>query len=563
MEKKGIAIGQSDFDGLIKEDCYFVDKTLLIRDIIKSKAQVTLITRPRRFGKTLNMYMLKSFFENNSELEVRNQSKRHLFSGLKIEKAGDSYMEHFGKYPVIMLSFKSTKKPSWEESYSYLKYLINEEFHRHRYVLDTDVIEENKKEQFRRIVNNTAEQIEYEQSVRFLSECLFKYYKKEVVILFDEYDVPLDSAWNGQYYASMISFIRSLFEAAFKDNSNVAFAVLTGCLRVSQESIFTGLNNLDVASVASYGYSEYFGFTQEEVDAMLDYYGLTSKRDEIREWYDGYLFGKTNVYNPWSVIKRIAALRINPDCYPEPYWVNTSGNDIVKKLVKKVADSNARSELETLMAGGTIEKPVNENITYTDMDSTVDNLWNFLFFTGYLKKISETFVNHKRHFKLAIPNTEIETIYQDQISDWFKETIKTSALPQEFIQALIAGDKETARKRMSSLLMQSISYFDSAESYYHGFLTALLLKADDYAVKSNRETGIGRSDIVLLPNLRVQPVIIIEAKIALKYGDMEAKCKEALQQIETNRYADEFIEDGYSNILKYGIAFYKKECLLE
>jgi hypothetical protein len=361
----------------------------------------------------------------------------------------------------------------------------------------------------------------------------------------------------------MISFIRSLFESSLKDNKSLAFAVMTGCLRISQESIFTGLNNPVMASIASFDYSEYFGFTQEEVDAMLEYYGLEAKREEIRDWYNGYLFGNTTVYNPWSVIMRVTDLKKNYDSFPLPHWANTSGNDIVRKLINKVVDANAQSELETLMAGGTITKPINENITYNDIESSVDNLWNFLFFTGYLKKVSETIIKNKRYFELAIPNTEVETIYQDQISAWFEKAIKESNIPQEFVQALIAGDKETAQKRLSTMLMKSISYFDNAESYYHGFLTALFVKVENYEVKSNRETGDGRCDIFMRPQMDdTMPVIIIEAKIAAKRTDKAAKCQEALQQIETNRYADEFIEDGYTNILKYGIAFYKKECLI-
>ncbi|MDR1815007.1 MAG: ATP-binding protein [Tannerella sp.] len=563
MKKKGIAIGESDFDALIREDCYYVDKSLFIKDVLESKAKITLITRPRRFGKTLNMNMLKSFLENNSELDIRNECKRHLFNGLKIEQEGDRYMQHFGQYPVIMLTFKSTKKPTWEESYWYLKNLIHDEFSRHLYLLDKGVLSSDEEELYRRIYHKTAEQSEFEYSVRFLSECLFKYYKKKAVILLDEYDVPLDSAWNGNYYETMISFIRSLFEAALKDNTNLAFAVMTGCLRISQESIFTGLNNPAMASIASFDYSEYFGFTQEEVDAMLEYYGFEGKHKEIREWYDGYLFGNVTVYNPWSVIKRIASLQSNYDSFPDLYWANTSGNDIVRKLIDKVVDGNAQSELETLMAGGTITKPINENITYNDIDSSVDNLWNFLFFTGYLKKVSEDFTGEQRKFQLSIPNKEVFQIYRLQISQWFNKTVEVSNIPQEFVRALIAGDKETAQQRLSTMLMRSISYFDAAESYYHGFLTAMFVKVENYEVKSNRETGDGRCDIFFRPYLRVQPLIIIEAKIAPAYKALETKCQEALQQIETNRYADEFIEDGYANIIKYGIAFYKKECLIQ
>jgi hypothetical protein len=562
MEKKGIAIGQSDFDSLIREDCYYVDKSLFIRDILKSKAQVTLITRPRRFGKTLNMNMLKSFLEYNCELRMDNKSKRHLFEGLKIEQAGKQYMDKFGQYPVIFLSLKELKRNSWDGAYNAFKDCIYDEYQRHIKIADTENITAADKLKLRRFLNREALDSDFPHSLKFLSDCLNAYYGRQVVILIDEYDVPLESAFNKGYYDNMIDLLRPLLSSALKDNKSVVLAVLTGCLRVSQESIFTGLNNLEIASIASNKYSEYFGFTQEEVDEMLKYYGFEAKREEIRDWYNGYLFGDVTVYNPWSVIKRVTDLQDKYDSFPLPHWANTSGNDIIRKLIDKVADDNSKRELETLMSGGAIEKLINENITYNDIDSSVDNLWNFLFFTGYLKKISETFKGNKRFFTLAIPNIEVETIYQDQISQWFEKSMKDSDIPQEFIRALIAGDVETARKRLSTMLMKSISFFDAAESYYHGFLTALFVKVENYEVKSNRETGDGRCDIFMRPYWRELPVIIIEAKIAPAYSAMEAKCQEALQQIETNRYADEFIEDGYTNIIKYGIAFYKKECLI-
>ncbi|MDR1746354.1 MAG: ATP-binding protein [Tannerella sp.] len=562
MDKKLIKIGDSIFDSQAA-NYYYVDKSLLIKELLDHPAEVTLITRPRRFGKTLNMYMLKSFFEYNSELRKDHGSKRRLFDGLKIEQAGDNYMQHFGQYPVIFLSFKEAKAKKWEQSYNALKECFYAEYERHINIADSEKLTEAGKIRFRRFLDRAALNSDFPSAIKFLSDCLNSHYDRQVVILIDEYDVPLDAAHTGGFYDTMIDLVRSMFSTSLKDNDSLAFAVMTGCLRISQESIFTGLNNPVIASIASYDYSEHFGFTQKEVDDMLKYFGLEDKREEIRNWYDGYLFGKANVYNPWSVIKRITTLLRNYDSYPEPYWANTSGNDIIRKLIDRVADDDAKRELETLMAGGTIEKPINENITYNDIDSSVDNLWNFLFFTGYLKKVSETIIKNKRHFEFAIPNTEVEAIYQDQICQWFDKTVKDSNIPQEFVHALISGDKETAQKRLSTMLMKSISYFDNAESYYHGFLTALFVRTPEYEVKSNRETGDGRCDIFMRPYWREKPVILIEAKIAPAYNALVAKCQEALQQIETNRYADEFIEDGYTNILKYGIAFYKKECLIQ
>jgi len=559
MEKKGIAIGNSDFDALIEGDCYYVDKSLFIRDILDAKAMVTLITRPRRFGKTLNMNMLKSFFEYNSELRTDNHNKRHLFNGLQIENAGEQYMNQFGQFPVIFLSFKELKTSSWDASFYAFKDCIYNEYQRHINIRNSEKMTEADRDKFNSFLKRDALDSDFPHSVRFLSDCLSDYYGRKVVILIDEYDVPLESAWSGDYYDKMINLIRPLFSSSLKDSKSLAFAVLTGCLRISQESIFTGLNNPVMASIASFHYSEYFGFTQPEVDEMLEYYDLMSKRDEIRDWYNGYLFGNVNVYNPWSVIKRVTDLRKYYDAYPEMYWVNTSGNDIVKTLIKKVVDSNVKTELETLMSGGTIEKAINENITYGDIYGSVDNLWNFLFFTGYLKKVSERFNNNRRCFTLAIPNTEVETIYQEQIANWFKQSVKDSGDRQAFIRALIAGDDKTAGQLLSRLLARSISYFDAAESYYHGFLTALLVGIEDYDVKSNRETGEGRTDVFMRPVMRQFPVIIVEAKIAKRYDALEEKSREALQQIEDNRYDDEFTADGYTNIFKYGIAFYKKE----
>ncbi|MDR1719414.1 MAG: ATP-binding protein [Dysgonamonadaceae bacterium] len=563
MEKKAIGIGNSIFDSRIEKGCYYVDKTLLVKDLLDSKATVTLITRPRRFGKTLNMFMLKSFFEDNTRLEYDNKSKRHLFDGLKITQAGEGYMQHFGQYPVIMMSLKGAKQPTWEMSYSALRGYIYDEYSRHAYLLKQGLLDDGEAVQFRQILDKSASQEDFQIAIRLLTGYLYKYCQKKTVILIDEYDVPLESAWSNGYYIEMTGFIRSVFEAALKDNPYLEFAVMTGCLRISKESIFTGLNNPAMVSIISSRYAEHFGFTQAEVDEMLAYYGLMSKREEIREWYDGYLFGQTEVYNPWSVINRVSDLNAYIDSYPEPYWINTSGNMIIRELVEKVVDENVQNDLETLMAGGTIEKMINENITYSDAYDKVDNLWNFLFFTGYLKKVGEIFINSRRHFVLAIPNIEVSTIYQDQIRAWFERAVKTNNYTQALVTALVAGDIVGVQQTLSEALMKSISYFDAAESFYHGFLTALLVSTSHYDVKSNRETGSGRSDIFLCPRTRQLPVIIIETKIANSFDTLEAKCTEALKQIETRRYADEFIADGYRQILKYGIAFYKKECLLE
>jgi hypothetical protein len=562
MEIKPLLIGDSIFDNRIERNCYYVDKTLLVRDLLDNPAAATLITRPRRFGKTLNMFMLKSFFENNSELWQDNKDKRHLFNGLKIEQAGERYMQHCGRYPVIFLSFKEAKAGSWDESYNALKKCIYTEYARHINIVDSEKMPKTDVCIFRRFLDRTAFDSDFPDAIKFLSDCLYKYYGQKVVILIDEYDVPLESAWTGEYYDRMISLVRAMFSSSLKDNSSLAFAVMTGCLRISKESIFTRLNNPAMISIVSNLYSEHFGFTQQEVDEMLDYYGLMSKREEMKNWYDGYLFGDTEVYNPWSIINYVSELRIKLNTYPKAYWANSSGNDIVRKLINKVVDDNAQSELETLMSDGYITKEINESITYIEAYNNIDNLWNLLFFTGYLKKTGEVEEGGVNKTVLTIPNREVHTIYRQQISEWFEQTVKRDRISQDLVGALMSGDTATAEQVLSNVLLRSISYFDTVESFYHGFLTALLAGTGEYEVKSNRETGNGRSDIFMRPKSYRLPVILIETKISATYEAMQAKSREALQQIEDKRYADEFVAEGYPRILKYGIAFFKKECLV-
>jgi len=565
MEKKLIKIGDSIFDSQIENSHYYVDKTLLIKDLLDHPGEVTLITRPRRFGKTLNMFMLQSFFEYNSELWKGNKSKRYLFNGLKIEQAGERYMQHFGQYPVIFLSLKEAKAGSWEQSYDALKKTIYREYERHINIAESKKMTEPTKIRFRRFLNYEALDSDFHDSIRFLSDCLHDYYGRKVVILIDEYDVPLESAFTSKYYDKMIVLIRAMFSSALKDSESLAFAVMTGCLRITKESIFTGLNNPAMISIVSSLYSEHFGFTQPEVDAMLEYYGLMSKREVMKDWYDGYLFGKTEVYNPWSIINCVRELTVDIDTTPKAFWANSSGNDIVRQLLDMVVDDNVQSELETLMAGGSILKEINEAITYMDAFSSVDNLWNLLFFTGYLKKTGEvTDDDGITKTVLTIPNREVFTIYHQQIRQWFKNTLTQNKYPQQIIAALIAGDAATAEKLLSDVLLKSISYYDTAEKFYHGFLTALLTGTGEYEVKSNRETGEGRSDIFMRPRRGDRlPVIIIEVKIAAARTDKAAKSQEALQQIEDKHYADEAIAEGYTKILKYGIAFFKKECVIK
>ncbi len=556
-EYRPLPIGTEDFKKIIQNDAYYVDKTLLIKELLDNKSDVTLFTRPRRFGKTLNMSMLKYFFEDTGE-EVLNAEHRTLFDGLKIMDAGEKYTSQMQQYPVISLTLKSAKQANFEDAYFKLKEEITDEFIRHRSILSDNKLEDSQKEQYRRIMDGKAEQKEYSGALKFLSKCLFQATGQKSIILIDEYDVPLENSYFRGFYNEMIDFIRSLFESALKTNPNLQFAVITGCLRISKESIFTGLNNLRIVSILDETYGEYFGFIPKEVETMAAYYGVEERMDDIRRWYDGYLFGNSEVYNPWSVVNFMTDLRANKNAFGRPYWANTSSNDIVRDLIHK-ADGTAREELETLMAGGTIRKPVHEDITYEDIQSNQDNLWNFLFFTGYLKKVSEEFEKRKRYLILTIPNDEVLTIYEDKISEWFDEQIKTHDLTVLY-EALFDGDAQTLERELGVLLETSISYLDSAESFYHGFLMGVLQNLDGYVKKSNLESGKGRYDICVYHRNGVSPAAVIELKKVKKKKLMEQAAEEALEQIVRFDYDKPLAEKGYEECWHVGIGFFSKQC---
>ncbi|GHV12215.1 hypothetical protein AGMMS49938_04310 [Fibrobacterales bacterium] len=575
-----LPIGTEFFDEMIEKGYYYIDKTLLIQEILDKRSKVNLFTRPRRFGKTLNQTMLKCFFEDTSIISEESREKRvereewkppwakdkrHLFNGLKIEAAGEGrYMEEQGKYPVIFLTLKGAKHDSWEASYASLKGMISNEFRRHDYVIKTGKLKPANKEKFERLVANKGEPDDYTDSLRFLSECLNTYHGKKTIILIDEYDVPLESAWFAGFYKSMIDFIRSFFGLALKTNDSLEFAVLTGCLRISKESIFTGLNNLNIVSIVSRSYAEYFGFIPAEVEAMLCYYKMENRRDIIKSWYNGYIFGNnTQIYNPWSIINAVSDLKDFPNAYPKPYWSNTSSNSIVRTLIDK-ADDAAKKDLETLVAGGFIQKIIHEDITYDEIDKEINNLWNFLFFTGYLTKFGESMEGDKIVLDLKVPNRELHYIFNTKIEDWFREKIRQKDYSKLYT-AILAGDTDSFEKEISDVLFQSISYLDNSESFYHGLLVGILAKLQDWSLKSNREAGWGRSDIYLkYKNFRGK-AIIFELKYAEKVMGLEAKCDEALAQIEKNKYTADLEEDGYrpENIIKYGIAFSGKNCMVK
>lgn len=561
MENKAISIGIENYKQIIDKEYYYIDKTLFIKDLLDKGGAVNVFTRPRRFGKTLALSMIKTYFEKETDLQGDVTDNSHYFEGKNILNAGEKYTRHMGKYPVISLSLKSAKQPDFQMAYASLQYEIIGEYRRHSYVLNGNVLMQEEEERYRKIMAEKAENIDYARALKFLSDCLKKYHETGVIILIDEYDVPLENSFFRGFYDEMIDFIRSLFESALKTNDSLEFAVITGCLRISKESIFTGLNNLGINSILTENYAEYFGFTQTEVEKMLKDYDLEEKIPEVKEWYDGYLFGDTEVYNPWSVINYVYEALANRNAFPKPYWSNTSSNSIVRSLVEK-ADEEAKAEIEVLIQGGTIEKPVHEDITYEDIDKSQDNLWNFLFFTGYLKKTKEALIEETIHLTMKIPNREVRYIFRNTIQDWFRQHLEKTDLSTLY-KAVLEGDCETFANEVTDQLLECISYNDYKEDYYHGFLCGLLKGCKGYRVISNRESGTGRYDIVMrYPSARGK-AMIMEIKMADTFDGLEAGCDKALQQIEDRRYDAELLKDGYRNITKYGICFYKKECMVK
>ena len=556
MSWKPLPIGVDNFENLIRNGYYFADKTLFIRELLDMKGEVNLFTRPRRFGKTLNMSMLRCFFEKSGE------DPAVLFSGTKILEAGEQYLSHMGRYPMISLSLKSMKQPSLELSLAMLKKAVGAEFSRHwQAVHDSGKLTGAALERYVRLRDLNGSDADYADALKYLSECLHACFGEKAVILIDEYDVPLENAWFHGFYDDVLFPVRSLFESALKTNDNLAFAVVTGCLQISRESIFTGLNNLRILSVTDDSCSEYFGFTQQDVDQMLAFYDLSDRTEAVKQWYDGYCFGNTEVYNPWSVINFVSSCRRNRNALPRPYWSNTSSNDIVRILVEK-SDLSVRREIETLIEGSSITKPVHEDITYEDMQSTQDNLWNFLFFTGYLKKLREFQEEENIYIEMTIPNREVRYIYKNTVLHWFEEKTEKKELSPLY-ESILNGDAGKMAEILSENLMETISFYDYQESYYHGFLAGMLKNIGNYIVLSNREAGNGRPDIVLkYPSIRGKAVII-EIKVAGSWKELEKKCTEALKQIEEKNYEAELRREGYQDIMKYGVAFYRKECMVK
>ncbi|SFC49671.1 AAA family ATPase [Clostridium uliginosum] len=554
MKFKPLPIGVDDFEKLITRNYYYIDKTLLIKDLLDNKADVNLFTRPRRFGKTLNISMLQHFFENSEK------DNSYLFEDLNIMKTGEKYISHMGKYPVINLSLKSAKQPTFELALKCIKDELVDEFRRHDYILKSDKLSKEK-EEYERIERKESGQELYVTALKFLSQCLEKYHGKKVIILIDEYDVPLENAFFEGFYDEMIAFIRSLFESALKTNSSLEFSVITGCLRISKESIFTGLNNLEIISILNKSYDEYFGFTQEEVSKMLGDYDLNEKETLIKEWYNGYIFGDAEVYNPWSAVRFVKDLGVDKNRFPSSYWANTSSNSIVKSLIEK-ADTKTKQEIELLIEGKTIEKLVHEDITYDEIYDSMDNLWNFMFFTGYFKKVSERMDEEDNHYlELSIPNREVKYIFRTKILKWFEEKVKAKDLSKLYT-SIINGEAEIFEEELGRLLMETISFNDSYENFYHGFVVGALANMHDYIVKSNREGGKGRSDLFIKSVSKRGVAIVIEFKIAKKIDHLEKRAEDALKQIEDKGYDMELRSEGYKNIIRYGISFCEKDCYI-
>ena len=569
---KKIGIGYENYKEFVDQDMYYIDKTLLIRDVVEKGGKVTLFTRPRRFGKTLALSTLQTFYEDERKDDGTHVDNSRYFEGKKIMEADDRILSKMGKYPVIKLSLKSAKQPDYKTAVLQLRNEIVAEFDRHAYLNKAENLEFAQMQEFRELLRPVktrdiktdqdlqAEIGRYVTALKTLSVCLKKYHGENVIILLDEYDVPLENAYYNGFYDEMVGFIRSLFESCLKTNDVLEFAVVTGCLRISKESIFTGLNHLMINSIRGEEFSEGFGFTEEETVKMLCDYGMEDRIPEAKDWYNGYIFGKEEIYNPWSIINYVYSIARNGMQFPEAYWSNTSSNQIIKDMVWQ-ADEDMRKELNTLIEGGTIEKIIHENITYDDIHESEDNLWNFLFFTGYMKKVSERQDGEDVYVTMKIPNREIRSVYRNQISNWFDKVVKDSD-KSILYKAVLEGDTDRIEEYVSDLLFQSISTFDSYEGFYHGFFLSLIYGIPGYSVKSNREEGNGRPDIALYPYRPKDPAIIFEVKVCRNFNQMEAGLQKAYDQIRDQKYEEGILEDGYIGSKSYGICFCKKSCIV-
>ena len=553
-----LPVGIENFEEIRKLGFYYIDKTRLIEQLLQGWGKVTLFTRPRRFGKTLNMSMLKSFFEIDTD--------KTLFDGLYISGNKALCDDHMGKYPVIFLSLKDVEGLEFASAKRMLCTIIDREIDRHYYLKTSDALTDEDRTLFTKMLHGHDDNIE--DSIRMLSQLLYKHYGQKVVILIDEYDVPLDKAFQNGYYKEMVSIIRGLFGQALKTNEFLQFAVLTGCLRVSKESIFTGLNNFEINSIVDIDHDEQFGFTDDEVMKLLLDYDRSERYPDVKEWYDGYHFGNADIYCPWDVINFAKKLVTDPSARPSAFWINSSGNDMVKRFVDK-ADQTTRDEIEKLVAGGFVEKQLRLDLTYDEIDNTIDNLWSVLFTTGYLTKIGEVKVpdSESYAYKLVIPNKEVREVFILQIQEWFKAVVaKDDDTMKLLSRAILDKDDKQIARQLNIVMSRMISILDTKapdamkENFYHGLLLGLLRGSNpDWLIKSNRESGDGFSDILIMPE-DPDAGIIIEVKYAKEMKELDAACEAAITQIKDKRYDETLRDEGRCDILAYGIAFCRKRC---
>ena len=558
-EWKKLPVGLENFQEIQKSGFYYVDKTKLIEQLLENWSKVNLFTRPRRFGKTLNMSMLKSFFEIGAD--------RTLFDGLYISRNQKLCEEYMGKYPVIFLSLKGIDGLSFEAAKYRLTELIGVEAERFAFLADSEKLTENERSKYRAIIHLVNGKYSMDEdmlvsSLQTLSQLLCRHYSQKAMILIDEYDVPLDKAYQYGYYKEMVSLIRGLFGQALKTNDDLQFAVLTGCLRVSKESIFTGLNNFKVYAADDVRYEEEFGFTNEEVKKLLANYNLQEHFGKVKEWYNGYRFGNADIYCPWDVINYVDDLVSDPNVQPKSYWINSSGNDLVKRFIEQ-ADITTKDEIEQLIAGNAIEKRIRSDLTYDEIDNSIDNIWSVLFTTGYLTRLGKA---DNGVYKLIIPNQEIREVFVQHIREWFNQIVANNRASIDKInQGFLEGKAETIQRELTMFLGETIRVFDTKarneekEIFYHGILLDILKNYSGWVVKSNRESGDGFADILLKPK-NPDAGIIMELKDVRSLHDLDQACERALEQIKNRRYDTELREDGRNDILAYGIAFCRKRC---
>ena len=549
MRTQKLPIGIENFKEMRKQEFYYVDKTGLIVDLLADWGKVNLFTRPRRFGKTLNMSMLANFFEIGADAS--------LFDGLRVSEEKELCENYLGKFPVVFVSLKGVDGLTFDDAYARLRILIRNEAMRLEVLRESEKLSMEEKNAYLRLVSENPEKTDITESLKLLCQLLEKHYGQKPILLIDEYDVPLDKAFLHGYYPQMIDLIRSMFGAALKTNDSLFFAVLTGCLRVSKESIFTGLNNLKTLSISNVKFNEYFGFTDEEVGRMLADYGLEAHQAEAREWYDGYRFGNQDVYCPWDIINYVNELRSDPEAEPKPYWMNTSGNDMVRRLIAKASDGTTQMEIERLIAGDTITKMINEQLTHSEIDENLENIWSLLYMTGYLTVARKP---SGGRYELRIPNREVREIFKRQVLSWFTERARAATEKLAGLyEAFEKGDAEAIEKLLNRQLITTVSFYDAYESFYHGFLLALLSTCVDWCVSSNAETGRGRSDITVERRDR-ELGFVIEIKEVRTRAKLDEACAAAMKQAEDRDYAAVMLRYGVETVFTYGIAFCDKRC---